>query len=35
VAAEPDPVAPSNGRRKTSNGSMNLFEAAAEENHSR
>jgi adenine-specific DNA-methyltransferase len=35
VAPEPDPVAPSNRRRETSNGSMNLFEAAAEENHSR
>ena len=33
--AEPAPVAPTNGRRKTANGSMNLFEAAAEENHSR
>jgi adenine-specific DNA-methyltransferase len=32
---EPAPVPPTNGRRKTSNGSMNLFEAAAEENHSR
>jgi adenine-specific DNA-methyltransferase len=32
---EPVPVAPTNGRRKTANGSMNLFEAAAEENHSR
>lgn len=32
---EPAPVAPTNGRRKTSNGSMNLFEAAAEENQSR
>lgn len=29
------PVTLTNGRRKTSNGSMNLFEAAAEENHSR
>jgi adenine-specific DNA-methyltransferase len=35
VALEPDAVAPTNGRRKTANGSMNLFEAAAEENHSR
>jgi adenine-specific DNA-methyltransferase len=32
---EVDPVSPSNGRRKTANGSMNLFEAAAEENQSR
>jgi adenine-specific DNA-methyltransferase len=32
---EVDPVSPTNGRRKTANGSMNLFEAAAEENHSR
>ena len=32
---EPVPVAPTNGRRKTANGSMNLFDAAAEENHSR
>src|SRR5579863_909821 len=32
---EPVPVTPTNGRRKTANGSMNLFEAAAEENHSR
>ncbi len=32
---EPAPVAPTNGRRKTTNGSMNLFEAAAEEKHSR
>ena len=31
----PTPVAPTNGRRKTANGSMNLFEVAAEENHSR
>ena len=29
------PVTPTNGRRKTANGSMNLFEAEAEENHSR
>jgi adenine-specific DNA-methyltransferase len=35
VAPEPDPVAPTNGRRKNSNSSMNLFEAAAEENHNR
>jgi adenine-specific DNA-methyltransferase len=32
---EPAPVAPTNGRRKVTNGSMNLFDAAAEENHSR
>jgi adenine-specific DNA-methyltransferase len=32
---ESGPVTPTNGRRKTANGSMNLFEAAAEENHSR
>ena len=32
---EPSPVIPTNGRRKTANGSMNLFEAAVEENHSR
>jgi adenine-specific DNA-methyltransferase len=32
---EPARVAPTNGRRKAANGSMNLFEAAAEENHSR
>ncbi len=32
---EPAPVAPTNGRRKTANGSKNLFDAAAEENHSR
>jgi len=32
---EPAPVAPTNGRKKTTNGSMNLFEAVAEENHSR
>jgi adenine-specific DNA-methyltransferase len=31
----PGPVTPTNRRRKTANGSMNLFEAAAEENHSR
>jgi adenine-specific DNA-methyltransferase len=35
AAPEPASVAPTNVRRKTSNGSMNLFEAAAEENHSR
>jgi len=35
AATEPDPVTPSNGRRKTANGSMSLFEAEAEENHSR
>ena len=27
---EPAPVAPTNGRRKSTNGSMNLFEAAVE-----
>ena len=27
---EPAPVAPTNGRRKSTNGSMNLFEAASE-----
>jgi adenine-specific DNA-methyltransferase len=32
---EPAPVTPTSGRRKTENGSMNLFEAAAEENNSR
>ena len=32
---EPASVPPTNGRRKTTNASMNLFEAAAEENHSR
>jgi adenine-specific DNA-methyltransferase len=32
---DPGPVTPTNRRRKTANGSMNLFEAAAEENHSR
>ena len=32
---EPTPVAPTNGRRKSTNGSMNLFEAAAEESQSR
>jgi adenine-specific DNA-methyltransferase len=32
---EPASVIPTNGRRKTANGSMNLFEAAADENHSR
>ena len=32
---EPVPIAPANGRRKTANGSLNLFEAAAEESHSR
>jgi adenine-specific DNA-methyltransferase len=31
---EPASVTPTNGQRKTANGSMNLFEAAAEENHS-
>jgi adenine-specific DNA-methyltransferase len=35
VAPEPVPVTPTNGRRKTANGSMNLFDAAVEENHSR
>ena len=33
--AEPTTVAPTNGRKKTTNGSMNLFEAVGEENHSR
>jgi len=34
--AEPAPVAPpTNGRRKRTDGSMNLFEAVGEENHSR
>jgi adenine-specific DNA-methyltransferase len=32
---EPTPVAPTNGRKKSADGSMNLFEAAAEESHSR
>jgi adenine-specific DNA-methyltransferase len=32
---EPPPVAPTNGRRKTTNGSMPLFEAAAEGSHNR
>lgn len=33
--AEPAPFTPANGRKKTANGSMNLFEAAAEGHHSR
>jgi adenine-specific DNA-methyltransferase len=32
---ESAPASPTNGRRKTANGSMNLFEAAVEEKHSR
>jgi adenine-specific DNA-methyltransferase len=32
---EPPPVTPTNGRRKSANGSMNLFEAVAGESHSR
>jgi adenine-specific DNA-methyltransferase len=32
---EPTPVAPTNGRRKTTNDSMNLFEAVGEESHTR
>jgi len=32
---EPAPVAPTNGRKKSANGSMNLFEAAAEGSHGR
>jgi adenine-specific DNA-methyltransferase len=32
---EPSPVTPINGRRKTANGSMNLFEAVGGESHSR
>jgi adenine-specific DNA-methyltransferase len=35
AAPEPASVTPSNGRRKSANGSMNLFEAATEENHSK
>jgi adenine-specific DNA-methyltransferase len=31
---EPTPVTRTNGRKKTANGSMNLFDAPAEENHS-
>jgi adenine-specific DNA-methyltransferase len=34
-APEPSPVTPANGRRKTTNDSMNLFEAAADGSHSR
>jgi len=32
---KPAPVGPTNGRRKSTNGSMDLFEAAAEESHCR
>jgi len=35
AALESAQAVPTNGRRKTSNGSMNLFEAEGEENHSR